>query len=117
MPYERFDRLCAGMIVLSLAVAVGCPGRTMAQTVSLTPASMPRIGSVEERYQSYNIEMLEVTSWPSRGPKTQAAVSQATRNLSRLRGDRIDIGNFICLMWRSSWRSPSAAGHGAWSIH
>ena len=28
---------------------------------SVTPASMPRIGTIDERFQSYNIEMVEVT--------------------------------------------------------
>jgi heparanase 1 len=28
---------------------------------SVTPASMPRIGTVDERFQSYNIEMVEIT--------------------------------------------------------
>src|SRR5258706_16271068 len=27
----------------------------------VTPANMTRVGSIDERYQSYNIEMLEVT--------------------------------------------------------
>src|SRR3954467_1417391 len=30
-------------------------------TVSITPASMQRIASIDERYQSFNIEMIEVT--------------------------------------------------------
>ena len=29
--------------------------------VSITPASMKQIASVDERYQSFNIEMIEVT--------------------------------------------------------
>ena len=32
-----------------------------AQSVSLDPAKMQRIGTIDERFQSYNIEMLEVT--------------------------------------------------------
>jgi hypothetical protein len=28
---------------------------------SVTPSSMPRIGTVSERFQSYNIEMVEIT--------------------------------------------------------
>jgi len=32
-----------------------------AQTVSLDPAKMPRIGTVDDRFASYNIEMVEVT--------------------------------------------------------
>ncbi|WP_296751063.1 hypothetical protein [Thiobacillus sp.] len=34
---------------------------TAAHSVSLSPATMPRIGTVDVRYQSYNVEMLEVT--------------------------------------------------------
>jgi heparanase len=32
----------------------------IAQVVSLDPAKMPTIGTVDERFQSYNIEMVEV---------------------------------------------------------
>jgi len=32
-----------------------------AQSVSLDPAKMQRIGTIDERFQSYNVEMLEVT--------------------------------------------------------
>lgn len=51
----------------------------MAQTTSLTPATMPRIGAVDERYQSYNVEMLEVTGgrfWRPYGPDFEAALRQ-----------------------------------------
>ena len=36
------------------------PIRLVAQVVSLDPAKMPRIATVDERFQSYNIEMVEV---------------------------------------------------------
>jgi hypothetical protein len=32
-----------------------------AQSANLDPATMPRLGSVDERFQSYNVEMVEVT--------------------------------------------------------
>jgi heparanase len=32
----------------------------MAQPVPVSPATMPRIATVDERYQSYNVEMAEV---------------------------------------------------------
>src|SRR4051812_45043556 len=32
-----------------------------AESVALAPATMPRIGTVDDRFQSYNIEMLEGT--------------------------------------------------------
>src|SRR3954452_20343983 len=31
------------------------------EAVALAPAAMPRVGTVDERFQSYNVEMLEVT--------------------------------------------------------
>ena len=34
--------------------------RLMAQVASLDPGKMPTIGTVDERFQSYNIEMVEV---------------------------------------------------------
>ena len=44
--------------VVLLMVAVF---RIGAQPVSLSPKTMSRIGTVDERFQSYNIEMVEVT--------------------------------------------------------
>lgn len=46
-------------IIWSLALT----GAYAAET-SLAPADMPRIGSVDERFQSYNVEMVEVTGGP-----------------------------------------------------
>jgi hypothetical protein len=56
----RWHRGCTA-ILWSLALA--CT-HTVAAEISLAPASMPRIGSVDERFQSYNIEMVEVTGGP-----------------------------------------------------
>src|SRR5690349_10816809 len=45
-----------------VAFAFGCvPPGLCGQTVSINPAKMPRIGTVDERFASYNIEMAEVT--------------------------------------------------------
>ena len=43
--------------------AVAAPQMGVAQVApfALAPAKMERIGSVSERFQSYNVEMLEVT--------------------------------------------------------
>lgn len=44
------------------AVIFGAASMTAsAQSLSLNPAKMPRIGTVDDRFQSYNVEMLEVT--------------------------------------------------------
>jgi hypothetical protein len=37
------------------------PVRAQVPAVAVAPASMPRLGAVSDRYQSYNVEMLEVT--------------------------------------------------------
>jgi len=50
--------LCARLAPLPLFAFLYQVG---AQPVPLSPATMPRIGNVDERFQSYNIEMIEVT--------------------------------------------------------
>jgi hypothetical protein len=64
---------------LALAAAAQ-PGPAFAQTdepVELAPASMPSVGTVDERFQSYNVEMVEVTGgrfWRPYSPETFAAL-------------------------------------------
>jgi hypothetical protein len=58
---------------------VGSPSTAMAQIVSLAPATMPPIRTVDERYQSYNLEMVEVTGgkfWKPYGPEPDANLRQ-----------------------------------------
>ena len=46
---------------------------------AIAPDKMPRISTVDERYQSYNIEMLEVTGgkfWRPYGPELDALLKQ-----------------------------------------
>ena len=48
----------------ALAVGIGIPAASLAQdqpASSITPSSMSRVGQVDERYQSFNVEMLELT--------------------------------------------------------
>src|SRR5581483_9469001 len=57
--------LALGLGLVGLA-AVGCQSGSReapppSEPVALAPATMPRIGTVDERFQSYNVEMLEVT--------------------------------------------------------
>ena len=57
-------------LILTSLVAPSCPGG-LADELSIRPASMVRIGTVDERFQSYNIEMVEVTGgrfWKPYGP-------------------------------------------------
>jgi len=48
--------LLVGLLSFGVGVRVA-----IAQAVSISPAKMPRIGSISERFQSFNIEMVEVT--------------------------------------------------------
>jgi hypothetical protein len=73
-----------------------------AQQITLTPKTMPALGSVDERYQSYNIEMLEVTGgrfWAPYKAQTTAPADAAQTtpggmpaNLYRYRAP-IDLSN------------------------
>ncbi len=47
-------------LIAALLVALPCPAAP-AEGPSVAPASMARIGTVDERFQSYNVEMVEVT--------------------------------------------------------
>jgi uncharacterized membrane protein YkvA (DUF1232 family) len=57
-----------GWILYHMACA-----RALAGEISLVPANMPRIGAVDERFQSYNIEMVEVTGGSFWKPYTLTA--------------------------------------------
>ena len=62
------------------AVAVVFPTtRLSGQVVSLDPAKMARIGTVDERFQSYNVEMLEVTGGKFWKPYTRRQSRQPHR--------------------------------------
>jgi hypothetical protein len=68
--------LRAGLISTLLIAAV-CP-LAFADTLTATPETMARIGTVDERFQSYNVEMVEVTGgrfWRPYGPNTSDADS------------------------------------------
>jgi Glycosyl hydrolase family 79, N-terminal domain len=61
-------------LMLTLLVAL-IPTRAFAEELSITPATMARIGTVDERFQSYNVEMVEVTGgrfWKSYDSGTSA---------------------------------------------
>jgi heparanase 1 len=60
----------AGLIVMGTGLAVSQEAKPAA--VSLAPKAMARIGAVDDRFQSYNVEMVEVTGgrfWKPYGSK------------------------------------------------
>jgi hypothetical protein len=59
-------------LIPTLLIAVVCPG-VFAEELSIAPARMALIGTVDERFQSYNVEMIEVTGgrfWKPYGSST-----------------------------------------------
>src|ERR1700722_5998364 len=49
-----------GALVYAPLIAPACCG-ALPEAPTLTPSAMPRIGTVDPRFQSYNIEMVEIT--------------------------------------------------------
>ena len=67
---------CQTVLISILLAALAC-SRTLAEP-SVKPVSMPRVSVVDERFQSYNVEMVEVTGgrfWKPYGPNTSSAGS------------------------------------------
>jgi hypothetical protein len=77
-------------LLVALLIALPCPAEP-AENPSIRPASMARIATVDERFQSYNVEMVEVTGgafWKPYGSDRSASHPE-------LYGYRppIDLGN------------------------
>jgi len=62
---------------LFLIATSGFAGQAATPAAFITPASMPRIGSVDERFQSYNIETVEVTGGRFWKPYASSSSSSA----------------------------------------
>src|SRR5208337_1329370 len=66
--------LVAGALTV-LGVAMCFAGPAATPPASIAPATMPRVGTINERFQSYNIEMVEVTGgrfWKPYDSKAEA---------------------------------------------
>jgi len=73
--------LCGGLTFALLATPA-CFGAPP-DTPTVTPSAMPRIGTVDARFQSYNIEMIEITGgrfWKPYRSEPGAAVAPAPRS-------------------------------------
>src|ERR1700687_583265 len=55
-----FEFLTGAVLAVS-GITACAPLSSGAEPIAVAPAKMPRIGTVEERIQSFNIEMVEVT--------------------------------------------------------
>ena len=75
-------RIALGVAALLAAAVARQPEARGASSTSLTPASMPRVGTIDERFQSYNVEMLEVTGgkfWKPYGPEPRRRPPRSQR--------------------------------------
>ena len=77
---SRSIRSCIWLAVILCTTSVVVPAtQLIAQVVSLDPAKLPAIGTVDERFQSYNIEMVEVIGgrfWKPYGSTTNESKAQ-----------------------------------------
>src|ERR1700719_1523430 len=77
---SRSIRSCIWLAVILCTTSVVVPAtQLIAQVVSLDPAKLPAIGAVDERFQSYNIEMVEVIGgrfWKPYGSTTNQSKAQ-----------------------------------------
>jgi heparanase len=67
------------LLVLASVAVTGDPSRSMAQV--LLPDRMTQVGTIDERFQSFNVEMLEVTGgkfWKPYGLELETALRQTT---------------------------------------
>src|SRR5207249_7483875 len=76
---HKHVRLGTALALASISAMVGCASHNRSFMNTLAPATMPRIATIDERYQSYNVEMLEVTGgkfWKPYGPELNALLKQ-----------------------------------------
>ena len=76
----------SAIVTVVFVLASAAPLRVRAQAVSLDPAKIPRIGKVDQRFASYNVEMAEVTGgdfWkPYHGKSSTARAAQPGQSAS-----------------------------------
>jgi hypothetical protein len=67
------------LLLGTAALAHQVPAQSAAPAPVLDPATLARVGTVDERFQSYNVEMVEVTGgrfWRHYGPELDALLKQ-----------------------------------------
>jgi heparanase 1 len=82
-----------GCIALASLLALVCSA-TAAELLVLTPSTMPRLGTVDERFQSYNIEMVEITGGRFWKPYRSKADSSAAPSAESNAPESIDASLF-----------------------
>jgi heparanase 1 len=76
---SRNTRFVIGLGLTALGAMLSSPAQPRAISTALVPASMSSIGTVEERFQAYNVEMLEVTGGRFWKPYKDLEASSSSR--------------------------------------
>lgn len=82
MGVKKYFEIGLGAALAVLAGAACPPVSFGATPAAITPSTMPRLGTVDERYQSFNIEMVEVTGgrfWAPYKQQSAAPVPEAAK--------------------------------------
>ena len=72
-----------GMGIVVVALAGSQKAAAQASTLFVDPSRLPRLGTIDERFQSYNLEMVEVTGgrfWKPYGANASAPSSFTSRS-------------------------------------
>ena len=88
-PFNIAELRCVLLVAL-LATSACMKNSTEGSTLTITPGRMQRVGAVDERYQSYNVEMLEVTGgrfWRPYSPEFEAILKQPAPAANASTGD------------------------------
>jgi glycosyl hydrolase family 79 len=109
---------------LALAVAVGCHVAAAGEA-TIVPAELPAVGAIDARFQSFNIEMVEVTGGPFWKPylagdglvKTQDKARSATPGKADLfaRRSPIDLENPLLRKFASALAPAYLRVSGTWA--
>jgi hypothetical protein len=71
-------RLVAASALIAFGVAICLAPPAHAQSNPIAPKTLPRVGTIDERFQSFNIEMVEVTGGRFWKPYASAAAAAPT---------------------------------------
>src|SRR5206468_1227377 len=88
----KSTHLVSGLSMLIAMAAAGCRqgNRETTGSKALDVSHMTRVGTIDERYQSYNVEMLEVTGgkfWKPYGPELESLLKQPPPAANASAGD------------------------------
>src|SRR2546423_10510637 len=80
MAMTRSSGFKVGMGIVIAALTAIQNAAAQAPTLALDPSRLPRLGTIDERFQSYNVEMIEVTGGRFWKPFNASASAPSARS-------------------------------------